>query len=69
MAGGRSVGESVLPTTRSGLVRKNRIASNNPQNEKRVLPKRVNRGEMLEPWKYIKREMLWGIMQIMYTAG
>jgi len=39
---GGSAGESVVPITRSGRVRKNRMASNNPQKEKRVLPKRVN---------------------------
>jgi len=68
---GGSAGESVvpLPITRSGRVRKNRIASNNPQKEKRVLPKRENWYETLEPLKYIQRSMVFGNMQIMYTAG
>jgi len=66
---GGSAGESVVPITRSGRVRKNRMASNNPQKEKRVLPKRVNWCGTLEPLKYIQRAMLVGSMQIVNTAG
>ena len=47
--GSGSAGESVVPITRFGRVRKNRIASNNPQSMKRVLPKRVNWYETSEP--------------------
>ena len=66
---GASGGESVEPTTRFGRVRKNRIASNNPQSENRPLPKKVNWGVTVEPVKYIQRAMLMGNTQIMYTAG
>jgi hypothetical protein len=69
LVAGVSGGESVVPTTRFGRVRKNRIASNNPQSEKRPLPKRVNCCETVEPLKYIQRAMLMGNTQKMYTAG
>jgi len=66
---GVGVSLSELPTTSSGRVRKNRIASNIPQNANRVLPKRVNWYGTSEPVKYIQRATLVGIMQRMNTAG
>ena len=67
-AGGSS-GEPEVPITRYGRVRENRIASNNPQEEKRVLPKRVNWYGTSEPLEDIQTATLVGNMQTMYTAG
>jgi hypothetical protein len=66
--GGRG-SESEVPTTKSGRVRKKRIASNIPQNEKRVLAKRVNWCWTSKPVKYSQREKLVGNIQMRYTAG
>jgi len=57
------------PTTRSGRVRKNRMALNNPEREKSVLANRVNWYGILEPLKNNIRATLLGSMQIMYTRG
>ena len=67
-AGGSS-GEPEVPITRYGRVRENRIASNNPQKEKRVLPKRVNWYGTSVPLEDIQIATLVGNMQTLYTAG
>jgi hypothetical protein len=50
-------------------VRKNRMALNIPEREKRVLADRLNWYGTLKPLKDNQREMLLGSMQKMYTAG
>jgi len=71
-AGARASGSdstSAVPATRSGRVRKNRIASKIPQHEKRVLAKSANLYGTSKPVKYSQREKLVGNMQMMDTIG